>query len=102
MDVLLQSPWYQEILQKGVEQGRLEGRLEGRQEGEAEILLRQLTRRFGALDAATRQQVCHLPPPQLEALGEALLDFKERDEFEAWLAKLSRVEANYQDGGSTE
>jgi predicted transposase YdaD len=90
MDVLAQSPWYQEILQ------------EGRQEGEADVLLRLLTRRFGPLDEAMREQIRHLPSAQLEVLAEALLDFKDRDELTAWLSISDRTAANQQDNGSTE
>jgi predicted transposase YdaD len=43
--------------QQLVEQGRVEGRVEGRAEGRAEVLLLQLSNRFGAVDAASEERV---------------------------------------------
>ena len=61
------------------------GRQEGRQEGEVNVIVRLLSRRFGALSPAQVSQVRSLSIPQLESLGEALLDFQSLGEFEAWL-----------------
>jgi Uma2 family endonuclease len=66
---------------RGVQQGRIEGV----QQGRIETVLRQLTRRCGALDAALTEQVRHLPTPQLDALTEALLDFSSSDDLRTWL-----------------
>jgi predicted transposase YdaD len=76
-----QTRFYQEVLQIG----RQEGHQEGRQEGEANLIVRQISRRFGALSPEQVSQVRSLSIPQLESLGEALLDFEEISEFEAWL-----------------
>ncbi len=61
------------------------GRQEGRQEGEVNVIVRQISRRFGALSPAQVSQVRSLSIPQLESLGEALLDFQSLGEFDAWL-----------------
>ena len=81
MTVLRESPWYQEIRQESLQ----EGREEGRQEGEQSLILRQLTRRIGEVSPEMRLQVQALSLPQLEALGEALLDFSEPADLDAWL-----------------
>jgi len=61
------------------------GRQEGEQLGEANLIVRQISRRFGALSPEQVSQVRSLSIPQLESLGEALLDFQSLGEFEAWL-----------------
>jgi hypothetical protein len=62
------------------------GRTEGEQVGEArlilrQLILRQLTRRLGQVTPEAEAQVRALSLPQLEALGEALLDFSEPDDL---------------------
>ena len=67
--------WQQEFREEGREEGlllgRQEGREEGRQEGEAKVLLRQLERKFGPLDAQTRTRV-------LSANTDRLLEWADR------------------------
>jgi predicted transposase/invertase (TIGR01784 family) len=58
---------------------------EGRIEGERSLVLRQLTRRVGTLPANVEAQVQALALQQLEALGEALLDFAEAGDLSGWL-----------------
>lgn len=75
---LKQTRFYQEVF--------LEGRLEGRLEGEVHLLLRLLQRRCGTLTPAMRERIARLPLPQLETLGEALLEFGGLRDLEQWLA----------------
>jgi predicted transposase YdaD len=63
-----------------------EGQQEGRQEGEAKLILRLLTRRFGVLGDDTQSRIRRLHITQLEALGEALLDFSTKEDVEKWLS----------------
>jgi hypothetical protein len=49
------------------------------------LVLRLLSRRVGTLPATVEAQVQALALPQLEALGEALLDFAELDDLVGWL-----------------
>nr|WP_238717899.1 DUF4351 domain-containing protein [Petrachloros mirabilis] len=72
---------YQEALQ--------EGRQEGRQEGEAQLVLRLLTRRFGTVSPAMQAQVQALSLPDLESLGEALLDFSQPADLQDWFRSQS-------------
>ena len=62
---------------------------EGRVEGGATILLRQLAKRCGPLSEELQQQIRQLPLDQLAALGEAVLDFRSRQDLEAWLEAQS-------------
>jgi predicted transposase YdaD len=73
MTVLRESPWYQEIEQTGAFE-----------EGQS-LILRQLTRRIGEVTPERRLQVQALSLTQLEALGEALLDFSEPADLDEWM-----------------
>jgi predicted transposase YdaD len=59
---------------------------EGRQEEAAALAIRQLARRFGNLDQATRETLAALPLLRLEQLAEDLLDFTGLGDLQAWLA----------------
>jgi predicted transposase/invertase (TIGR01784 family) len=58
---------------------------EGRQEGEQSLVLRLLTRRIGNVTPELAVKVQSLSLTQLEALGEALLDFAEPADLITWL-----------------
>ncbi|NCJ08185.1 Rpn family recombination-promoting nuclease/putative transposase [Synechococcales cyanobacterium C] len=83
-DVMRESVIYQEILAEG----RAEGRVEGRTEGERALVMRLLTRRLGILSPEMHQRIEALELTQLEALGEALLDFQSPEDLQAWLVQL--------------
>lgn len=76
-----ESVIYQEILQEGEVKGKIEGKLEG----ELSLVLRQLLRRFGSISPNAQAQIQSLSLPQIEALGEALLDFSAPDDLTNWL-----------------
>ena len=87
---LKQTRFYQDVFAEGRVEGRVEGRTEGREEGrqqEAALVLRQLRRRLGALSADVETQIRALPVADLEALGEALLDWHTPAELLAWLRR---------------
>jgi predicted transposase YdaD len=67
------TSWMEQGIERGIEQG------------ERSLILRQLSRRVGELPDALRSQINTLSVPQLEALGEALLDFSSLADLEAWL-----------------
>ncbi len=79
--VLRESPWYLEIRQEGEQRGEKTGAIREAQS----LVLRLLARRVGTLPAGTEVQVQALALPQLEALGEALLDFVELSDLVEWL-----------------
>ncbi len=76
-----QTRFYQQVL----EIGRIEGHTEGTQWGEANMVIRQLNRRCGNISDALQVKVRSLSIPQLESLGEALLDFQDIGDLENWL-----------------
>ncbi|MDZ8106281.1 MAG: Rpn family recombination-promoting nuclease/putative transposase [Nostoc sp. DedQUE12a] len=58
---------------------------EAKEEGERIIVLRQLNRRVGNIPDALLSQIQGLSVEQLEALGDALLDFSTLADLEGWL-----------------
>jgi predicted transposase/invertase (TIGR01784 family) len=90
---LRQTKVYQEALEEGREEGIAEGEQRGRTEGismgrteEARsLVLRQLTRRIGVVSPELQSHITILSLSQLEALGEALLDFTEAGDLVRWL-----------------
>jgi predicted transposase/invertase (TIGR01784 family) len=84
---------YQEAKADGKAEGLAEGNAKGKAEGQLEegqsLILRQLPRRVGDLTPALRLQVQALSLPQLESLGEALLDFTRVEDLEQWLRSIS-------------
>ncbi|GAB4284217.1 MAG: Rpn family recombination-promoting nuclease/putative transposase [Oscillatoriaceae cyanobacterium] len=81
--------FYQEVIQIGRQEGRQEGEQLGQQLGEANLIVRQISRRFGALTPEKVSQIRSLSIPQLESLGEALLDFQSLGELDSWLQENS-------------
>jgi predicted transposase/invertase (TIGR01784 family) len=96
-DMMRESVIYQDIKQEGWQEGRQEGRQEGWQEGRQEgrqeglldgertLVLRLLDRKLGSLPSEARSAINTLSLPQLESLGEALLDFESINDLSQWL-----------------
>jgi predicted transposase YdaD len=88
---------YREIKAKGVKQGRVQGLMQGRKQGSTQgrkqgreqeavnLVVRQLTKRFGDLSEEIRVTISGLPLTVLEDLSEALLDFSNLADLQAWL-----------------
>jgi predicted transposase/invertase (TIGR01784 family) len=91
-DIMRESVIYQEIEAEAEIRGEARGEMRGRQAGiqeglehEKSLILRQLTRRIGTIAPPLETQIRSLSLTQLEALGEALLDFSEPADLENWL-----------------
>jgi hypothetical protein len=54
-------------------------------EGEQRLIFRLLNRRFGEIDTSLVEQIRGLSTEQLEALGEAFLDFESVADLGTWL-----------------
>jgi predicted transposase YdaD len=67
-----------------------EGRQQGLEQGEKNVVLRQLKRRIGEIEAETQARVERLSLAQLEALSEALLDFTQAQDLTRWLNRHTR------------
>lgn len=72
------------LYQQDRERAKQEGREEGKQ-GLIKVIIRLLNRRIGEIDASLIERVQALSIEQLENLGEALLDFANVSDLEAWL-----------------
>ncbi len=85
-----ESVIYQDILQKGLQQGEERGK---KQEA-LELIVRQLTRRFGAIEPEVQQQIRSLSITELEELAEALLDFSSPSDLVNYLVNISPAQPN--------
>ncbi|BAY11695.1 DUF4351 domain-containing protein [Calothrix sp. NIES-2098] len=74
-----------EIVTSWQRRGREEGREQGKQLEACTMVLRLLNRRVGALTPQLQERIQQLSTPQLEDLGEALLDFSAIADLENWL-----------------
>jgi flagellar biosynthesis/type III secretory pathway protein FliH len=72
------TSWMQEGIEQGIEQGI---------ERERSLVLRLLTKRVGTLPSEVRDRIDQLSIDQVEALGEALLEFRTLTDLEAWLSQ---------------
>ncbi len=86
-----ESVIYQEIEAQGIQKGFQQGLQQGLQQ-ERSLVLKQLTRKIGPVPPEVQSQVESLALPQLEALGEALLEFGSLTDLTAWLAALDEEE----------
>ncbi|MFO5441024.1 MAG: DUF4351 domain-containing protein, partial [Dolichospermum sp.] len=82
---ITQTRFYRDVFQLGRQEGEQKGRQEGEQDGEVKLIIRQLKRRFGIVSSNQENQIRSLSLPQLEALGEALLDFTNSTDIDTWL-----------------
>jgi predicted transposase YdaD len=81
----LTNEWIEQGKVEGRQEGRQEGRIEGSIRGRRELLLRLFRRRFSSMPATLSKQIGVLSDSQLDALGEALLDFKNIADARTWL-----------------
>jgi len=65
--------------QKGLAEGRIEGLTEGQQTGQADLLISQITRRFGPQPQATLSRIRQASPGQLETWALNVLDADDID-----------------------
>lgn len=72
----------------------------GRQQEAAALAIRQLIRRFGSVDQASRDLIAALPLPRLEQLAEDLLDFSAPGDLQGWLARNTDVWPKTQNCGA--
>ena len=77
------TSWEERGIQKGLEQGLEQGR-----QHQAALILRQLEKRLGPIEAGLREKILSLSLEQLDELGEALLDFASAQDLSSWLNRL--------------
>ncbi|MEH2246718.1 DUF4351 domain-containing protein [Nostoc sp.] len=62
-----------------------------------QLILRQLTRRFGAIEPEMQQQIRTLSITQLEELAEELLDFSSQTDLVNYFGNISLSQPNQED-----
>ena len=67
------------------EKGRKEGRIEGRVEGQANILVRQLKKKFNSMPAKMENQVRSLSAEKLQELAEAIFELEKLEDVQNFL-----------------
>jgi predicted transposase YdaD len=88
-DIMRESVIYREIEAEAEARGEARGEAKGKIEGELNFALRLLVRRVGTITPETEAQIRTLSLPQLEELGEALLDFSQPSDLQDWLRSHS-------------
>jgi predicted transposase/invertase (TIGR01784 family) len=88
-DIMRESVIYQEIEAEAEARGEARGEAKGKIEGELSFALRLLARRIGMIAPETEAQIRTLSLPQLEELGDALLDFSQPSDLQDWLRSRS-------------
>jgi predicted transposase YdaD len=78
------------VYQDAKAEGELIGEARGELIGEAKVIMRQLNRQMGSVPDLVSAQIQQLTLPQLEDLGDALLDFASLKDVECWLSQNSR------------
>ncbi|MGH1393731.1 MAG: DUF4351 domain-containing protein [Trichormus sp.] len=74
-----------QIVTSWMRQGIQQGMQQGIQQGELTLILRQLNRRLGDVNPQLQERIQGFSTAELEDLGEALLDFTNTSDLEAWL-----------------
>ncbi len=77
----LTNPFIELGKQRGLEQGLEKGRFQGK----ADLVIKLLTKRLGALSGAQEKTLRGLMLESIDALGEALLDFTSPSDLTRWL-----------------
>lgn len=90
--VMRLTPLYQQDREQARQEGLQQGLRQGLQQGEQQLILRLLNRRLGEIDLSLIEQIKGLSTEQLEALGEALLDFATVADLEACLNQQQETE----------
>jgi hypothetical protein len=78
------TSWERKARAEGIKEGRTEGVITGQRH----LVQRQLTRKFTSIPPELHVQIDNLTPTQLEAFAEALLEFRDLQDAQQWLAAL--------------
>ena len=72
------------ILDEMKEKSKLEGRAEGSEEGKAEVLLKQLNRRFKLIPEAYAEKIANLPESKIEQIGLDIFELENINDLEKY------------------
>lgn len=82
-------PYITSVERIGYDRGLQVGEESGVEKGQRSLILRLLNRKFGVLSDRPIDQINQLSVIQIEALGEALLDFQSIADLTTWLDRHS-------------
>lgn len=77
----MMTSWKEEGIEIGLQQGL---------QRETELVLRLIKKKFGNLKKTREKQILSLPIEKVEELCEALFDFKNTDDLQMWLNRVSQ------------
>ena len=81
---------FMEMMTSWEESGLKKGLKKGEQLGSVKIILRLLNKRFGKIDKSIENILSKLSVKNLESLSESLFDFKDTDDLQIWLNRVSK------------
>ena len=90
MLVLEESPWYRELIQKGLDRGLQQGA----QRGQLEIVNRLLHQRLGNLDDRIQNRLQDLSIEQIGSLADVLFDLHTLEDLENWLEQTLTLDSS--------
>ena len=88
-EIATMEPVQQEVVMEIVTSWMERGIEQGKQSQTLALILRQLSRRIGAINPELESRIRSLSVPQLEELAEALLDFSNEADLVNWLQQIS-------------
>lgn len=77
MQILRESPWYNQMIEEGLQQGL--------QQGALTVIKKRLVRQFGTIPQNLQRSLDRLSIAQLEELEEQSLNFIVIADLESWL-----------------
>jgi hypothetical protein len=81
------TSWERKARAEGFKQGFKEGVIMGQRH----LVQRLMTRKFISIPPELQAQIDNLTPTQLEAFAEALLEFRDLQDVQQWLAALPEM-----------
>ena len=81
MQILRESPWYNQMIEEGLQQGLQQGKLTSAK--------KYLTKRLGTIPQNLQRSLDGLSIAQLEELEDQLLDFTQMTDLETWLQQVN-------------
>ena len=69
---------------EGKIEGRIEGIAEGREEGKAELVLKQLKRKFKTIPKEYKEKIEHLPENKIEQIGLDIFELENVTDLEKY------------------
>lgn len=78
-------------IEEGIEIGFKRGFDEGIRQGTIDLIIRQLSSKFGQLESTIKRQISGLQTALLEVLGVELLSFENLEDLTIWLEKIQEA-----------